>query len=89
MVSFLRRALEEHILERTKAEKFRDLANKRVNKTLNDMRLIGNLANRSHYTYSDQQARQILSALQKELDTLKLKFRSGSGSSSDQFNLGE
>jgi len=76
-------------LERTKAEKFRDLANKRVNKTLNDMRLIGNLANRSHYTYSDQQARQILSALQKELDSLKLKFRSGSGSSSDQFNLGD
>lgn len=74
-------------MEKSKSEKFRELANKRTNKTLNDIRLIGNLANKTNYEYTDQQARQIISALQKELDSLKVKFRSGPGKSSDQFYL--
>ena len=55
-------------------EKFKKLANSRVNKALNTLKLIGNLSNRSIYTYSDEQAKQIINALENELKVVKNKF---------------
>ena len=59
-----------------KDKKFRELAKSRVNKAIKSIQLIGNLANRSHYTYTDDEADQILNALEKELKTTKQKFKS-------------
>ena len=60
----------------TKSEKFVELANKRVNKTIKDIQLIGNLANKQNYDFTEQQARQIIKALQQELDDVKQSFMS-------------
>ena len=56
---------------KNKSDKFIELANKRVNKTLKDIQLVGNLANKQNYEYNEQQVKQILKALQHELDNVK------------------
>ena len=57
-----------------KSIKFIELANKRVNKTIKDIQLIGNLANKQNYDYTELQAKQIIKALQQELDEVKQNF---------------
>lgn len=55
-------------------EKFIELAEKRVSKAIKNIRLIGNLANKSNYSYTDDQVKKILNALDKELKNLKKRF---------------
>lgn len=64
------------IVARDKSAKFVELANKRVNRALKDIQLIGNLSNRQNYDFSDDQAKQIIKVLQQEIDILKLCFQS-------------
>jgi hypothetical protein len=61
-----------------KRDKFVELAERRVNRSLRDIRLIGNLANRSNYSYSDDDVSKILKALRAELEELRLRFESKS-----------
>ncbi len=72
---------------RDKRAKFVELANNRVNRTIKDMRLIGNLSNRASYEYTEDDARKILRALQRELDDLKLRFRGEDQSDDNLFAL--
>lgn len=58
-----------------KEDKFLKIAELRVNKTIKSIQLIGNLSNRSHYSYTPQQISQIMSALDKELKIVKEKFK--------------
>ena len=60
-------------------DKFKSLANARVNKAIKTMRLIGNLSNKSHYQYDSKQAKKIIDALQLELNTIKSKFSNPKG----------
>jgi hypothetical protein len=60
---------------RDKRAKFVELANKRVNKAIAQLRLVGN------------DARKIVKALQKEIETLKAKFSEGAGSDGNDFQL--
>lgn len=55
-------------------EAFVKLANKRVNRVLNDFRLIGNLANKSNYVYTDEQANKIIAVLEAETSRVKTLF---------------
>lgn len=41
---------------------------------MRDIRLIGNLSNRSAYAYTEEDVRKIFKALQKELETARSKF---------------
>ncbi len=61
---------------RDKKIKFVELGEKRVEKTINMLRLIKNLANRSHYEYDKEQANKIIRALDAEMQELKSAFRS-------------
>lgn len=70
-----------------KREKFVRLANQRVNKALDQLRLIGNLGNRSSYEYSEEDAKKILRALQKALDDTKSKLIGDAGGSAQTFSL--
>ncbi len=70
-----------------KEKKFRILATNRVNKALNQIRLIGNLANKSHYSYSEDDARKIISALENEIRTVKSKFSNTGKKINDKFML--
>ena len=56
-------------------KKFEELAEKRVNEAIRRVRLIGKLANRSNYTYTDEHSRQIVKALEDEVKSLKAKFQ--------------
>ena len=42
------------------SEKFVELAEKRVNKTIKDLRLIGNLANKTNYDYENIDVKKII-----------------------------
>lgn len=55
-------------------QKFVELAQKRVNRALKDIKLIGNLSNRSNYTYSDDDVKKIYKILQNALNDLKARF---------------
>lgn len=72
---------------RDKRKKFIDLAEARVNRAIKDIRLIGNLANRNSYEYSDEDARKIVRALQKELDSAKARFFGDAGGKDNEFRL--
>jgi hypothetical protein len=68
-------------------ERFVELANKRVTKTIKDLRLVGNLANRRSYSYDEADARKIIRALQRELDVLKARFRGDDTDGDSIFSL--
>ncbi|MFC2076816.1 hypothetical protein ACFLT7_07020 [candidate division KSB1 bacterium] len=68
-------------------ERFVALAEKRVTKTIKDLRLVGNLANKSNYTYTEEDTKKILSALEKEFKHLKQRFRQKMGNDIDVFKL--
>lgn len=70
-----------------KREKFIRLAEQRVNRALNDIRLIGNLSNRSAYAFTDEDVKKVFKALQKELDQAKARFSETEGASSGDFKL--
>jgi predicted membrane protein len=70
-----------------KRDRFVRLAVKRVNRAIKDLRLIGNLSNRSVYEYTDEDARKIIKALQKELDTIRARFSSTGEASENEFSL--
>lgn len=55
-------------------EKFVELAEKRVTRVLKDLRLVGNLANRNNYSYTEQDTKKILSAIEAEVKNLRRRF---------------
>ena len=70
-----------------KSKKFKSLAEARVNKLLKSIKLIGNLANRSTYDYTDDEVRQIFKAIQAELDAAKQKFASKGKRGGNEFRF--
>lgn len=72
---------------RNKRDKFVELAEARVNKTLKDIQLIGNLSNRSAYDFNEGDVRKIFGALQKALDSSKGRFSKDGESSGGEFRL--
>ncbi|MCF1458826.1 MAG: hypothetical protein LPH21_15125 [Shewanella sp.] len=54
--------------------KFVELAEKRVSRAIKDIRLIGNLSNKSNYSYSEDDVKKIIKALRSEVDALKSRF---------------
>jgi hypothetical protein len=65
-------------------EKFVDLAEKRVNKAIKDIQLIGNLSNRSNYKYEEEDVRAIFTALERELKRARERFYSHLGSTDEK-----
>jgi len=55
-------------------DKFVKLAEARVNKTLKDIQLIGNLSNRSNYDYTEADVEMIFKALSQEIAACKKRF---------------
>lgn len=66
-----------------KRQKFVALATKRVNRAIRDLRLIGNLSNRSAYAYGEEDVRKIVRVLQRELESLKVRFNGGESGDSE------
>lgn len=75
------------MVNREKRNRFVRLAENRVSRAINSIRLIGNLSNKSNYSYTDADVRAIISALQSEINNLKGQFNKKDSRSSDQFRL--
>lgn len=67
---------------RDKKQKFVDLAEKRVSRVIKDIRLVGNLSNRSNYVFKDEQVKKIFAAIDAETRAARKRFE-GAGSSDD------
>ena len=61
----------------TREQRFSRLAEQRVNVILDRIRLLGQLANKSNYEYTDAQVEAIFKAIQKDINAAKSKFREG------------
>jgi len=68
-------------------DKFISLAEKRVTRAIKDLRLIGNLANKSNYQYDDRDVEKIVRALEAEVRALKRRFEVGGGKEIVEFKL--
>lgn len=60
---------------RDKRSRFVELAEARVTRATQTLRLIGNLSNLNNYTYSETDAQKILAKLDGELKLLRAKFQ--------------
>ena len=58
----------------TSEQRFRRIAEYRVKKVLNDVRILGNCANRRAYSYTDAQIQRIFDTIQRQLDITRAKF---------------
>jgi hypothetical protein len=67
--------------------KFIELAEKRVSRTLKDIKLIGNLSNRSNYAYTDQDVKKIHAALKNAVEEMHQRFRSKGANEGESFKL--
>lgn len=58
-----------------KRDNFIRLAEGRVTRAIDSIRVIGNLSNRSNYEYTEEDSKRIIDALQGEIAALKLQFK--------------
>jgi len=73
--------------KKSNREKFVELCEKRVTKVIKDIRLIGNLSNRTNYKYDENDVRKILKVLKAEISNLEARFDSRNGGSGIDFKL--
>ena len=70
-----------------KRERFARLAEARVQKASDALRLVGNLANKANYSYDEEDAKQIIEFLNAEVKKLQELFRTSGGKSEQRFRL--
>lgn len=70
-----------------KRQKFTELAENRVTRAIKDIRLIGNLSNRTNYEYANSDVTKIIQALEDEVRALKKRFQDTSGKREVIFKL--
>ena len=68
-------------------DKFVELAQKRVSRVVKDIRLIGNLSNRTNYSYEDDDVKKIVSTLKSEISRLQKRFETSVSENDDTFKL--
>ena len=73
----------------SKRAKFVQLAEKRVNNTLNNLRLIGNLSNSASYEYTQKDVDKIFRAITRAVNDARSRFNSAGDGSSTTFRLAE
>ncbi|RMF17377.1 MAG: hypothetical protein D6761_04385 [Candidatus Dadabacteria bacterium] len=70
-----------------KRDRFVRLAERRVNKALKDIRLIGNLSNRAAYSYTQEDVKKIFRALQREIEAAHSRFTDAERGAEGDFKL--
>jgi len=56
--------------------RFKRVASRRTEKVLDDLRVLGNCANKSIYNYTDDDIAKIFYNIENQLRSIKVKFRS-------------
>lgn len=72
---------------KAKADKFRTLANKRVSAALDKIAVIGNLANKGQYGYTEEQVKAIHDALNNEVTTTMSRFAPNAAKAVARFEI--
>jgi hypothetical protein len=70
-----------------KRENFIRLAESRVTRAIESLRIIGNLSNRSNYEYDEEDVKKIVNTLQEEINSLKNQFKIRNEKSTKNFRL--
>lgn len=70
-----------------KQDNFIRLAEARVTRAIEAIRVLGNLANRSNYEYDEEDVKKIVNTLQAEITALKAQFKTKNGMSAQGFRL--
>ncbi|MBE2973416.1 hypothetical protein [Priestia megaterium] len=73
----------------TKSDNFKRLAEKRVTDCIKKLRLIGNLANKNNYDYTEEEVKLIISTLESEIKSLKNRFKEESESNDYIFSFND
>ena len=73
--------------KRDRRERFVSLAEARMGKALQSIRLIGNLSNKSNYEYSERDVQKIIRALNAEVDEVRRRFKSDDQSNRPTFKI--
>ena len=68
-------------MKKDKRAKFIELGEKRVANVIKSLRLIGNLADKNNYHYTNEDTADIAKALKQELNDTLAKFKSSSSNS--------
>lgn len=68
-------------------EKFIELCEKQVTKVIKQVRLIGNLSNRTNYKYDEKDIRKIISVMEKEIRDMKARFDTKTDGNRVEFKL--
>jgi hypothetical protein len=58
----------------TKSAKFQRLASLRATQILEDLRKLGNLSNRNHYDYTEDEVQRIFSTIEETVSDAKSRF---------------
>ncbi len=58
----------------TRAERFKRVAQRRTNRILEQIRILGNCSNKSAYLYTEEDIQKIFSTIEKELRAVKGRF---------------
>jgi len=66
--------MKKKVVNESKDDKFKRIASARANKILHYIRLLGNCANMSIYSYTEDEIDYIFSTIEKELRLAKSKF---------------
>ena len=61
-------------MNENRRQRFKRLANKRVNKVLNQIRILGNLSNKSYYEYDNDDVNKMFIVISSQLKSVKNKF---------------
>ena len=61
--------------QENRRERFKRIASRRTEKILEDLRILGNCANRSAYDYSDEEIAKIFYTIENQLRGIKAKFK--------------
>ena len=72
---------------RERREKFVRLAESRTANAIKAIRVIGKLANKSAYEFSDADVKKIVAALNREIDALRPRMTSSGGKETIDFKL--
>ncbi len=59
----------------TKADRFKRLAEKRVRRVLDDIRIVSNLSNKGLYDYTSEQLKRIFGAMDDAIAKAKSRFK--------------
>ncbi len=71
----------------SKNDRFRRLAVARMNAALKQLKLIENLANRNNYEWTDEEAKKMISALNKAVESIDKKLKKTEAESDKTFSF--